>query len=151
MRLVKSDWYGLDHSAVAKKFGGSPTFVNYFCVNGEYPASAIYYCAKPNKRKGHKTYMLLTKSNDQWCVRGMSPKEMSKFRYQDAVHCLSCDDVIYSVNRHDFKYCSCHKVAIDGGRDYTKISFEVGANYKHVFLDLLTDSISETIPIHGIA
>jgi hypothetical protein len=143
MKLVKTNWYGFDHAAVNKQFGGDLTFVNDFCVNGQYPPSAVYRAANPDRTKGHKDYMLLTKSGDQMWVSGMTPEEMEKFRYQEAIHCLSCDDVIYSVNRHDFRPCTCGKVHIDGGRDYTKINFDTGAQYKLVLLDLLTDVISD--------
>lgn len=143
MKLVKPNWYGLDHSAVTNKFEGSPTFCNDFCVNGEYNPSAVYFCAKPNKRKGHKTFVLLTRSGQDVFIRGMSPRDMEKYRYQDALHCLSCDDVIYSINRHDMRGCSCGNVAIDGGKDYTKVSFKSDAKYKHVVVDLITDLISD--------
>lgn len=39
----------------------------------------------------------------------------------DALKCLKCNDVIWSRHRHDMRWCSCKTVAIDGGRDYTKI------------------------------
>lgn len=41
-----------------------------------------------------------------------------------AIKCESCGDTIYSRTHHDMRYCSCGSVAIDGGRDYTKISFK---------------------------
>jgi len=41
-----------------------------------------------------------------------------------AIKCESCGDTIYSRTRHDMRYCSCGSVAIDGGRDYTKVSFK---------------------------
>ena len=34
--------------------------------------------------------------------------------------CLKCNDVIYSRNRHDFKYCSCKAIAVDGGLAYLR-------------------------------
>lgn len=34
--------------------------------------------------------------------------------------CLHCKDFIRSMNRHDFKYCSCGKVAVDWGSWYTR-------------------------------
>jgi hypothetical protein len=36
------------------------------------------------------------------------------------IRCRSCFDVIESKDRHDFKWCSCRKVAVDGGTDYLK-------------------------------
>jgi len=41
-----------------------------------------------------------------------------------AIICPSCKDVIYSRARHDFHYCSCGEVSIDGGFDYMKIGFK---------------------------
>ena len=144
MKIAKPNWYGFKHDEVAKRFEGDLSFVNEFCVNGEYPPSAVYRAANPNLEKGHKKYMLLTKDSLGFVIRGMTEEQMEKFRYQDAIHCLLCDDVIYSVNRHDFRPCTCGKVKIDGGRDYTKVCFDADADYKHVTLDLLTDIISDS-------
>jgi hypothetical protein len=38
-----------------------------------------------------------------------------------AVRCRKCGDIIYSRARHDFRWCSCQSVAVDGGFEYTKI------------------------------
>lgn len=35
--------------------------------------------------------------------------------------CQKCKEFIYSRSRHDFRYCKCGAVAIDGGRDYLRI------------------------------
>jgi hypothetical protein len=32
-----------------------------------------------------------------------------------AIKCKKCDDTIESLSRHDFKYCSCGTIGIDGG------------------------------------
>lgn len=32
--------------------------------------------------------------------------------------CLLCGDVIQSLYRHDFKWCSCKNIFVDGGEDY---------------------------------
>ena len=34
--------------------------------------------------------------------------------------CLKCGDVITSSHRHDFVWCSCKSLAVDGGSWYTK-------------------------------
>lgn len=36
--------------------------------------------------------------------------------------CNKCGDTIYSRHRHDMRYCSCASIAIDGGREYTKLT-----------------------------
>lgn len=38
-----------------------------------------------------------------------------------AIKCKICNDVVWSRDRHDCHSCKCGKVAIDGGRDYTRI------------------------------
>lgn len=143
MKLVKPNWYQFNHAAVKSMYSGGLNFVNEFCVNGEYQPSAIYRADKPDRSKGHKKYMLITKDSKGYVIRGMSAQKMQQFRYQDALHCLSCDDVIYSVMRHDFRACSCGKVKIDGGRDYTQVSYDPNAPHELVTLDLLTDKISD--------
>jgi len=36
------------------------------------------------------------------------------------IKCKKCGDVIESVHRHDFKFCKCGAVAVDGGHDYLR-------------------------------
>lgn len=36
------------------------------------------------------------------------------------IKCLKCGDIIKSYSRHDFKYCSCENVFVDGGDDYLR-------------------------------
>ena len=36
------------------------------------------------------------------------------------VHCHKCDDKPFSANRHDFKYCKCGNIAVDGGQEYLR-------------------------------
>ena len=42
---------------------------------------------------------------------------------RNAIKCNHCGDVIESTHVHDFKWCSCKTVAVDGGKDYYKRSF----------------------------
>lgn len=42
----------------------------------------------------------------------------------NAIKCPVCKDTIYSRARHDFRYCSCKAVSIDGGLDYQKVSWD---------------------------
>jgi len=34
--------------------------------------------------------------------------------------CLKCDDVIESYSVHDFKWCSCRAIFVDGGHEYLR-------------------------------
>jgi hypothetical protein len=46
------------------------------------------------------------------------------------VKCLECGDEIYSAYRHDFKYCKCGAVGVDGGMDYLKRNYkDATSNY----------------------
>lgn len=36
------------------------------------------------------------------------------------IRCKKCNEVIESTHRHDFKFCKCGAVAVDGGRDYLR-------------------------------
>jgi hypothetical protein len=142
-KVLKNNWYGFDHKMVAKKFEGQLSFVNDFCVHGEYRPVAVYKAKKPNRSKGHKDFLLLQLEGEMAWVRGLDKKEMQEFRYQNAIHCLECDSIVYSVMRHDMAYCICGKVSIDGGKDYTKIGTSTGASYEGVILDLLTDKVKK--------
>ena len=39
---------------------------------------------------------------------------------RNAIKCVHCGDIIESKHCHDFKWCSCGKVAVDGGLDYLR-------------------------------
>ena len=39
---------------------------------------------------------------------------------KNAIRCKNCGDIIESKYTHDFKFCSCGKVAVDGGLDYLR-------------------------------
>lgn len=39
---------------------------------------------------------------------------------RNSVRCLGCGEEIVSGHRHDFRYCKCGDVAVDGGQAYTK-------------------------------
>lgn len=36
------------------------------------------------------------------------------------IRCKKCGDVIESTNVHDYKFCKCCAVAVDGGHDYLR-------------------------------
>ena len=41
---------------------------------------------------------------------------------KNRIKCKFCGDILESNSRHDFKFCSCGKVSIDGGQFYLKRS-----------------------------
>ena len=38
------------------------------------------------------------------------------------IKCNICGDELFSMHRHDFRWCKCGLVAVDGGNDYFKIT-----------------------------
>lgn len=53
---------------------------------------------------------------------------------ENKIQCKYCKDIIISENRHDFKWCKCNKVAVDGGKDYLRRCF----NKKDDYIELST-------------
>jgi hypothetical protein len=49
-----------------------------------------------------------------------------------AIECPKCGDLIYSRARHDFHWCSCKEVAIDGGFDYVRLAFTTIQPKQHI-------------------
>jgi len=45
---------------------------------------------------------------------------MSKKIIQNQLRCNKCGDEPYSAHVHDFKYCKCGSVAVDGGMEYLR-------------------------------
>ncbi len=39
---------------------------------------------------------------------------------KNVIRCKRCGDIIESTYRHDFKFCSCQRCAVDGGLDYLR-------------------------------
>lgn len=56
----------------------------------------------------------------------------------NCVKCLKCNDYIYSQSRHDFCYCSCGSIAVDGGTDYLKRSGDIN-NYQEASIFVAVD------------
>lgn len=41
--------------------------------------------------------------------------------------CAKCDEVIESLHRHDFRYCKCRTIFVDGGKDYFRCGGDLGS------------------------
>lgn len=48
---------------------------------------------------------------------------------RNRIQCVHCKDIIESFHVHDFKWCKCGKVAVDGGMDYMKRCFAKDGDY----------------------
>ena len=47
---------------------------------------------------------------------------------KNAIKCNHCGDIIVSQHTHDFKWCKCGTVAVDGGLSYTKRCYKNSLN-----------------------
>ena len=45
------------------------------------------------------------------------------------IKCKFCGDIIESKSVHDFKFCKCHRVAVDGGHEYLRRCFQEENDY----------------------
>lgn len=63
-----------------------------------------------------------------WQYGWQTEEERKKYNvgqiFVNAAICHLCEDFIRSNNKHDFKYCSCGNVAVDGGSWYAKRNFK---------------------------
>ena len=53
----------------------------------------------------------------------MKEKQMTKDNpkiKRNMAKCKKCDTVIESKHRHDFVWCKCKSLAVDGGKDYLR-------------------------------
>lgn len=39
---------------------------------------------------------------------------------RNIIKCKKCGDIIESKSVHDFKFCKCNSVAVDGGHEYLR-------------------------------
>jgi hypothetical protein len=39
---------------------------------------------------------------------------------KNSARCRKCNSIIESKHRHDFVWCKCQSIAVDGGKDYLK-------------------------------
>lgn len=56
------------------------------------------------------------------------------------IKCLKCLDIIESVHRHDFKWCKCKSVAVDGGKDYLR---RIGNDWEYLEQSIIKEDLKE--------
>jgi hypothetical protein len=44
---------------------------------------------------------------------------------RNSARCRRCEEEIESTHRHDFRWCGCGAIAVDGGRSYLKRAGEI--------------------------
>ena len=139
------NYYGLDIEKSANFLGENVKYLGTFCIKGNYLPSAMFYSPNTDKDKGHKHYPYLFIQNSVLYVGALDPEEFEKEKFQSGLFCQNCNSVIYSVNRHDYRFCNCedekNKISIDGGKDYTKIGYRENSKYNLVEIDFKTGNI----------
>jgi hypothetical protein len=134
MNIIRPNPNALDHKAVAKQFGMKLEYIGFFPVGKEKHGKAVY---KVLDAKDEKEFFVLDLNfHDNKVTKHLTTRSaIVPFAKLNAIHCLNCQDVLYSIDRHDFRGCSCKsqkkQVFIDGGKDYCKVSgdpenFEMG-------------------------
>ena len=68
---------------------------------------------------------------------------------KNAAKCNKCGDIIESTHRHDFKWCSCRTVAVDGGLEYIKRCFKSEGDYTDLS-ETIYDDIKKIYCIQGL-
>ena len=66
---------------------------------------------------------------------------MVKQMIKNAIKCLKCNDIIESKHQHDFKWCECKSVFVDGGLTYRRIGGDLS----------MIEDMSEYIEIDEVA
>lgn len=54
----------------------------------------------------------------------------------NAAKCIECGDEIFSAHRHDFKYCECENIFVDGGMSYIRHGFEDRDKYMNLSIEI---------------
>ena len=49
--------------------------------------------------------------------------------------CLNCGDKPFSATRHDYKFCECGNISVDGGMDYLHHSYKEKEAYKNISIE----------------
>ena len=61
----------------------------------------------------------MQKKIEYYAIMGFEVIKMEKILV-NKIRCKKCNEVIESTHRHDFKFCKCGAVAVDGGKDYLR-------------------------------
>lgn len=91
-------------------------------------------------------YLIISRTYDNKYYKiGKTKKEFQEMRYQNALKCLECDTVLYSMDRHDCLSCGCPNDAmVDGGQEsYTRYGAGDMSKVKPVVLDILTGELKK--------
>ncbi len=88
-----------------------------------------------------------------FCTKDTPKEQREKWNIGDywvnAATCLICTDYVRSRNRHDFRYCKCGNVAVDGGSHYPRRLFKNGPDsfkdHYEFFTDVQQDVLANSL------
>ena len=92
-------------------------------------AELMKQCVEINKKMGEDELVEQRMAAPTVDYQTFTTKDMPKAErraldvghlWSNSVRCLACGETIRSRNRHDFVWCSCENVAVDGGSWYLK-------------------------------
>lgn len=71
---------------------------------------------------------------------------MTKRIISNSVKCHKCDTVIWSSHVHDFKFCFCGNIAVDGGEEYIRRVGDVhGTNCTDLSMAMENDDLNKVV------
>ena len=125
MPTPKDDnYYGFDHAAVNKQFGGDLTYIGTLPLGNARRPWALYLANNPDRERGHKDIMMLMAHGNGkgGQVSGRDLSDLNGQVRHTWLQCLKCQDYIVSQHVHDYTTCKCRACSIDGGMEYVKVS-----------------------------
>ena len=134
----KYNYHGIIFDEVCNILEGDIKYIGTMSINEQKTPVSVFYSVKPNRSKGHKDFVLVSRFDDKIYVQGMDMKDFEKYQYQTGVICQKYGEFIYSIYRHDFRECECGSCFVDGGRDYLRTG---GKNYLPAKIDFINNEI----------
>jgi hypothetical protein len=141
MKIDRINYYGISLKVLREKLGDKFKFLGAVCIKGGYRPHNAYFAPNPDRSKGHKDILLTIFEDGQVWLTGMESKDFEEWAIVDGLYCHKCDLAIYSSMRHHYHKCPCGAIGIDGGRDYTKITWSPKAKFDHIKINLLKGTI----------
>lgn len=63
---------------------------------------------------------------------------------RNRARCALCNEIIESKNRHDFVFCRCRAIFVDGGNDYCRM----GGNFENIIIVYDDDSEKSLLEVN---
>jgi len=134
----KYNYHGINFDEVCNTLEGDLNYIGTMSINEQKNPVSVFRNINPDRSKGHKDFVLISRFDDKIYIQGMDMVDFEKNQYQTGIICQKCGEFIYSINRHDFRWCECGLCFVDGGRDYLRTG---GENYLPAVIDFINNEI----------